>query len=165
MRIDSDSLATQAPGDPFKEMERNHWIVGYRTKIYRGGGCTRSLKEQVKKYAKKNGLVPANQNFFDRITKGDMYFYGNLMLGDLRFFRSDAYKAFMEHILLQEGIWTVRWDDQHLYALAVALLSDEHRIGATSFRITHKGDKGKPLKTEKSRRELEFKLSGGVKPK
>ena len=38
------------------------------------------------------------------------------MLGDLRFFRSAHYKDLITHILRQGGIWTQRWDDQHIYA-------------------------------------------------
>ena len=46
----------------------------------------------------------------------------------------------MEEILQREGMWTIRWDDQHLYSYAAALL--DPRVGPTVLRISHNGPDG-----------------------
>ena len=44
----------------------------------------------MERYARNRSLVAPDPAFLNKTLREELYFYGNLMLGDLRFFRSDA---------------------------------------------------------------------------
>ena len=78
------------------EMERKGWVFAYREKVYSGGGCNAALIPVVRAYSRDHP-TQNGENFLEESLARSAYFYGNLVLGDLSFFLSPAYKSFVQH--------------------------------------------------------------------
>jgi len=143
MRLDSDTKVLQpATQDPFRDMMDRGLTFAYRERKFDGGGCTEDQAPWVRSFLSKGGIQPPENTLLDYYLDKATYFYGNLGAGDLTFFTSPEYKSLAEDMLRQGGIWTHRWDDQHMYAIATAIFHRSEAVGPISLAVSHAHDRG-----------------------
>jgi Glycolipid 2-alpha-mannosyltransferase len=95
--------------------------------------------------------------FFDDVLARGLYFYGNIGIGRVSLFTSPQYNQFAQAIDEDGGILRHRWDDQHVYALAIALFSNYNRTIGFTFDMLpfyHRGEALEHRPCQKNQRSL-----------
>jgi len=142
LRLDSDSRVTHVQEDPFLAMKSQNLTFAYRETEFNGACCTEEMPSTIDAFIAGHGIKPPEPAFLQRYMKDLVYFYGNAGAGNLAFFTSPAYKAFIGHMLKQGGFWRHRWDDQHIYAQAMAIFQKSSNVGPLTVSISHAHDRG-----------------------
>lgn len=56
------------------------------------------------------------------------HFWSNFEIGDLNFWRGEAYSAYFDHLEAAGGFYYERWGDAPVHSIAVALFLDKDEI-------------------------------------
>mmetsp|Transcript_117026 Transcript_117026/g.227548 ORF Transcript_117026/g.227548 Transcript_117026/m.227548 type:complete len:346 (+) Transcript_117026:85-1122(+) len=142
LRIDSDSRVKDVQEDPFQAMRRQNLTFAYREQPFTEACCTTEMPAKVEAFIAEHGIKPVVPAFLQGYMKKLTYFYGNIGAGNLEFFTSPSYKAFVSYLLKQGGVWKYRWDDQHIYAQAMAIFQKPSNVGPLTIAISHAHDRG-----------------------
>uniref|UniRef100_A0A7S0ZDT0 Nucleotide-diphospho-sugar transferase domain-containing protein n=1 Tax=Timspurckia oligopyrenoides TaxID=708627 RepID=A0A7S0ZDT0_9RHOD len=158
MRLDTDILVTQKFNfDPFVVMKAGGFVFGYNL-CNRQSGCLAGFKEFVENYVSKNQEIEITTvNGLDHIRKYTS-FYGNVGVGDVKFFTSDRVLKYLRAIDENGGIYRERWGDQHVYFSVVMLFAHSNQTISMPkhFKVVHKGTNeiiGNPCNFNKGRIE------------
>jgi len=100
------------------------------------------MPSKIEAFIAEHGIKPPEPAFLQSYMKRLVYFYGNAGAGKVEFFTSPSYKAFMGYMLKQGGIWKHRWDDQHIYAQAMAIFQTSSNVGPLTVSVSHQHDRG-----------------------
>lgn len=120
--------------DPFKYMRVNNKRYGFTISLYEYAATIESLWATVKDFMKEypQYLHPNNALGFISDDEGDSYnlchFWSNFEVGDLDFWRSDAYRTFFDYLDRSGGFFYERWGDAPVHSIAAALLLDKDEI-------------------------------------
>ncbi|EMD96245.1 glycosyltransferase family 15 protein [Bipolaris maydis ATCC 48331] len=131
--------------DPFSYMRRNRKRYAYTTALWERGKTVPSLFRKLSDYKSTNAiptsplwtalhdpsfapwpLRPALAWLRNRNAEGDLWnmchFWSNFEIGDLDFFRGEAYTALFDFLDHEGGFYYERWGDAAVHSLAVAML-------------------------------------------
>lgn len=120
--------------DLFKFMRDNKKVYGFAISLYEYEATIKTLWATVKDFMKKfpKYLHPNNALDFISDNGGESYnlchFWSNFEIGDLDFWRSEAYRAFFEHLDKAGGFFYERWGDAPVHSIGAALLADRNQI-------------------------------------
>lgn len=120
--------------DPFKTMRVNNKRYGFTISLYEYQATIETLWKTVKEFIKEypQYIHPNNALGFISDDNGDSYnlchFWSNFEVGDLDFWRSDAYRAFFDYLDHAGGFFYERWGDAPVHSIAAALLLDKSEI-------------------------------------
>jgi len=141
LRLDLDiTVISRVKVDPFQLMADGHYDFGY-VRCFAGPGCTKGYYEFVEYYVRTENVTMKDPKFFSWLKAKRAIFYGNFGIGRVEFFTSDAYLKFAEKMDKEGGIMRTRWDDQHTYAVAIALYSSYERVigfNSSDIQLVHK---------------------------
>ena len=135
------------PYDPFKLMRQKSKKYGFVISLREYEETIPTLWESVEEYINiDNGAtIDLSQNSYDFIVGDDIvgndkavyissndynlcHFWSNFEIGDLNFFRSDAYLNFFNHLDSKGGFYYERWGDAPVHSVAVSLLLNKDEI-------------------------------------
>lgn len=120
--------------DPFTYMRVNKKKYGFTISLYEYQATIETLWETVKGFMKEfpKYVHPNNMLKFISDDGGENYngchFWSNFEVGDLDFWRSDAYRAFFDYLDHAGGFFYERWGDAPVHSIAAALLLDKEEI-------------------------------------
>ncbi|KAL8279174.1 hypothetical protein RQP46_008430 [Phenoliferia psychrophenolica] len=122
--------------DPFRFLSMHNKVYGFVISIVENANTIPTLFKTVKDYAKRKDITPSPA-LWEFFTKKDedgeedysmCHFWTNFEIGDLRFFRSEAYQSLFEELDQAGGFYTERWGDAPVRSLALGLLTDVNQI-------------------------------------
>jgi len=128
--------------DVFKFMKDNNKVYGFVLNLYDSPDSVRSLwpatQEFLKKYPQylnKNaalGWILENEQNPEQTEIANGYstchFWSNFEIGDMDFYRGEAYSKWMEHLNSNGGFYYERWGDAPVHSLGLALFADKSQI-------------------------------------
>lgn len=120
--------------DPFTFMRENGKRYGFTISLYEYKATIESLWDTVKDFMKKKPEYVHPNNMMDFLSDdgGENYnlchFWSNFEIGDLDFWRGEAYGAFFDHLDKAGGFFYERWGDAPVHSIAAALLMDKSEI-------------------------------------
>ncbi|CCH42288.1 putative mannosyltransferase KTR4 [Wickerhamomyces ciferrii] len=128
--------------DVFKFMQDNKKVYGYVLNLYDSPDSVRSLWPVTKEFLKKNpqylnknaalGWLKENQLNPEQTKIANGYstchFWSNFEIGDMDFYRSEAYTKWMEHLEANGGFYYERWGDAPVHSMGLALFADKEQI-------------------------------------
>ncbi|KAI8146106.1 nucleotide-diphospho-sugar transferase [Fennellomyces sp. T-0311] len=126
--------------DPFQYMHDNKIKLSFSLALYEPYEAMPSLCDTVDKYIEQNpgasmyGLIRDQNGECTRCQ-----FSNSFQIGDLNFFKSDAYRAYFDYIDKANGIFYERWSDSMIQSLGAGLLlekKDIHRWEDIGFRAS-----------------------------
>ncbi|KAH3665624.1 hypothetical protein OGAPHI_003812 [Ogataea philodendri] len=114
--------------DPFRVLREENKVYGFTLTPLELHTTVETLWNVTQEYASSypERIAPDNNMGFLSDDGGASYnmchFWSNFEVGDLDFFRSDAYEHFFNYIDRKGGIFYERWGDAPLHTVAVSLL-------------------------------------------
>lgn len=120
--------------DPFLLMQDQQKVYGFTLSLYEYLQTIPTLWEATQDFIQKNPQYVAEGNSVDFISDdgGKTYnlchFWSNFEIGDLRFWRSEAYQKYFEHLDKAGGFYYERWGDAPVHSLAAALFLPKEKI-------------------------------------
>ncbi len=69
-----------------------------------------------------------NPGWFQSMKSAALAYYGNWAMFKPSFWRTDYYKNLSKYLVDARGIYQYRWDDQHLYPMAMAMFSGPEKV-------------------------------------
>ncbi|KAK9463972.1 glycolipid 2-alpha-mannosyltransferase-domain-containing protein [Lipomyces oligophaga] len=128
--------------DVFRFMEDNNKTYGFVINIYDIPQSIRTLWPTTLEFiAKHPEFVHPNNSLdwltdtTDRPNNGDIangystcHFWSNFEIGDMDFFRSDAYSQYFDYLDQAGGFFYERWGDAPIHSIGVGLFEDKHKI-------------------------------------
>ncbi|BDA47839.1 Glycolipid 2-alpha-mannosyltransferase 2 [Coccomyxa sp. Obi] len=119
--------------DPFLYMQENRIKYGFVITIEELPATIPSLWATTQAFmAARSDLLPAaNLLSFVRAQSGDYnlcHFWSNFELGDLNFFRSEAYKSYFDYLDRTGGFFFERWGDAPVHSLAAAMFLNSTEV-------------------------------------
>ena len=141
----SISFTCAIPYDPFSHMRRNKKRYAYTIALWERGKTVPSLFRKLSDYKTTRAiqtsplwtalhdpsfapwpLRPALAWLRNRNAEGDLWnmchFWSNFEIGDLDFFRGEAYTTLFDFLDREGGFYYERWGDAAVHSLAVAML-------------------------------------------
>lgn len=135
------------PYDPFKLLRQNGKKYGFVISLREYEQTIPTLWESVEEYINLDdgATIDMTQNAYDFIVGDDIvgndksvyvtthdynlcHFWSNFEIGDLNFFRSDAYLKFFNHLDSKGGFYYERWGDAPVHSIAASLLLNKDEI-------------------------------------
>ncbi|GAA6053243.1 hypothetical protein JCM3770_002674 [Rhodotorula araucariae] len=112
--------------DPFKYMADNGKKYGWTVSLYEYEATIPTLWNTTKQFVDQHPQYLASPNMMGWITddKGEYnrcHFWSNFEIGDLNFFRSEAYLKYFDHLDRSGGFSYERWGDAPVHSIAAAL--------------------------------------------
>jgi len=139
-RIDLDvRFKTQIQFDPFMVMKAGDYLFGYHI-CSMHSGCQHGFIEFVHEYLQSNRNLNVTPSALAAIDNS-MLFYGNLGLGNVKFFSSERVLKYLRNIDNNGGIWRERWGDQHIYFSVISIFSHFDKtihLGSAFLNVRHK---------------------------
>ncbi|KAI0724091.1 glycosyltransferase family 15 protein [Fomitopsis betulina] len=120
--------------DPFKVMQDGNKVYGFTISLYEYPKTIPTLWDAVKEFiGNHSDLVPAgNAMSFISDDNGQNYnnchFWSNFEIGDLDFWRGEAYSKFFEFLDSKGGFYYERWGDAPVHSIGAALLAKKEQI-------------------------------------
>ncbi|KIK96800.1 glycosyltransferase family 15 protein [Paxillus rubicundulus Ve08.2h10] len=120
--------------DPFLLMQDQQKVYGFTVSLYEYPTTIPTLWDNVKAFIKSNpDFVPAdNAMAFLSDDKGESYnrchFWSNFEIGDMDFWRGEAYSKFFDHLDDQGGFYYERWGDAPVHSIGAALFAKKDQI-------------------------------------
>lgn len=120
--------------DLFDFMGKNNKRYGFTISLYEYEATIETLWKTVKGFIKDHPehIHPNNAMDFISDDGGETYnlchFWSNFEVGDLDFWRSDAYRAFFDYLDKAGGFFYERWGDAPVHSIAAALLMDRNEL-------------------------------------
>ncbi|KAL5533329.1 hypothetical protein ACEPAF_5105 [Sanghuangporus sanghuang] len=120
--------------DPFLVMQDQNKVYGFTVSLYEYAATIPTLWQEVKNYLKENpGLMPEdNAMKFLSDDGGETYnrchFWSNFEIGDLDFWRGEAYSKFFDYLDSKGGFYYERWGDAPVHSIGAALFARKDQI-------------------------------------
>jgi alpha 1,2-mannosyltransferase len=120
--------------DPFLIMQDQNKVYGFTISLYEYEATIPTLWSAVKEFIAANpGLVsPDNAMGFVSDDGGETYnrchFWSNFEIGDLDFWRGEAYTKFVEFLDEKGGFYYERWGDAPVHSIGAALFARKDQI-------------------------------------
>lgn len=127
-------LTCDVDEDPFKYMRENNKTYGFTISLYEYEPTIMTLWETVKGFMKEYPHLLHKNNAMKFISdnEGENYnlchFWSNFEIGDLDFWRGEAYRTFFDYLDHAGGFFYERWGDAPVHSIAAALLLDKNQI-------------------------------------
>ncbi|KPV72346.1 glycosyltransferase family 15 protein [Rhodotorula graminis WP1] len=122
--------------DPFRLLALHNKVYGFVMTVVENLNTVPSLFSAVKRYLERRGLEPEGALWRFLTRRGEdgdeqfsgCHFWTNMEIGDLRFFRSEAYQDFFRALDDDGGFYTERWGDAPVRALALGALASIDQV-------------------------------------
>ncbi|KAF9780462.1 glycosyltransferase family 15 protein [Thelephora terrestris] len=120
--------------DPFLLMQDQNKVYGFTLSLYEYEATIPTLWSAVREFTAANpGLVsPDNAMGFISDDGGETYnrchFWSNFEIGDLDFWRGEAYTKFVEFLDEKGGFYYERWGDAPVHSIGAALFARKDQI-------------------------------------
>ncbi|KAL7424052.1 hypothetical protein Q5752_001637 [Cryptotrichosporon argae] len=120
--------------DPFLLMQDEQKVYGFTLSLYEYIETIPTLWNSVKEFIAEHPEHLAEDNAIAFISDdgGESYnkchFWSNFEIGDLNFWRSDAYMEFFEFLNRKGGFYYERWGDAPVHSIAAALFARKDQI-------------------------------------
>lgn len=128
--------------DVFKFMEDNDKVYGFVLNLYDSPDSVQSLWPTTLEFLKENPQYlhknSATTWLRENLQKPDNYqtakgystchFWSNFEVGDMDFYRGEAYSKWMEHLERSGGFYYERWGDAPVHSVGLALFADKSKI-------------------------------------
>ncbi|KAF7778713.1 CAZyme family GT15 [Agaricus bisporus var. burnettii] len=120
--------------DPFIFMEDKKKVYGFTISLFEYKETIPTLWNTVKDFIKQNPdfVAPGNSMQFLSDNNGEDYnlchFWSNFEIGDLDFWRGEAYSKFFDHLDKAGGFYYERWGDAPVHSIGAALFAQKEQI-------------------------------------
>jgi len=120
--------------DPFLIMQDEKKVYGFTISLFEYEATIPTLWTAVKEFIKENPslMPPDNAMSFISDDGGDTYnrchFWSNFEIGDLDFWRSEAYTKFFNFLDEKGGFYYERWGDAPVHSIGAALFAHKDQI-------------------------------------
>jgi len=120
--------------DPFLIMEDNNKVYGFTVSLYEYEATIPTLWNAVKEFLDENPEVTPENNALAFLSddNGDSYnrchFWSNFEIGDLDFWRGEAYMKFFDFLDQKGGFYYERWGDAPVHSIGAALFARKDQI-------------------------------------
>ncbi|KAF9221140.1 glycosyltransferase family 15 protein [Gyrodon lividus] len=119
--------------DPFLYMEDNNKLYGFTISMTELEPTIPTLWSSVKEFIAENPQYLHRDNSMDFLSDdGDTYnlchFWSNFEIGDMDFWRSEAYMKFFEFLDEKGGFYYERWGDAPIHSIALSLFAGGDQI-------------------------------------
>ncbi|KAF8701399.1 hypothetical protein AX14_000466 [Amanita brunnescens Koide BX004] len=120
--------------DPFLFMQDNNKVYGFTISLYEFIETIPTLWNTVKEFMDANPelIVPDNaMNFISEdggLTYNRCHFWSNFEIGDLEFWRGEAYSKFFDFLDEKGGFYYERWGDAPIHTIGAALFARKDQI-------------------------------------
>lgn len=120
--------------DAFKYMETNKLKYGFTISLYEFGQTIPTLWNSTRRFIEKHPEYIAKDNLMGFISNdgGETYnrchFWSNFEIGDLDFWRGEAYRAYFEQLDQDGGFFYERWGDAPIHSIAASLFLDKKEV-------------------------------------
>jgi alpha 1,2-mannosyltransferase len=120
--------------DLFKFMEDNKKSYGWTISLPEYIETIPTLWDTTKDFLAKNPQYKNENSLIDFISDdgGETYnrchYWSNFEIADLDFWRSDAYRAYFDHLDHAGGFFYERWGDAPVHSIAASLLLDKSQV-------------------------------------
>ncbi|KAI6036564.1 glycosyltransferase family 15 protein [Pisolithus microcarpus 441] len=120
--------------DPFLLMQDQNKVYGFTLSLYEYEATILTLWPSVKEFLNKNpDLLPADNalSFISDdggVTYNRCHFWSNFEIGDMDFWRSEAYTKFFDYLDSKGGFYYERWGDAPVHSIGAALFANKSQI-------------------------------------
>jgi len=120
--------------DPFLVMQDQKKVYGFTISLYEYEATIPTLWDTVKEFMKENPdlVSPGNAMQFISDDGGNTYnrchFWSNFEIGDLDFWRGEAYSKFFDFLDKKGGFYYERWGDAPVHSIGAALFAKKEQI-------------------------------------
>jgi len=120
--------------DPFLIMQDQNKVYGFTVSLYEYEATIPTLWETTKEFIKEHPdyLPKDNAMAFLSADGGDTYnrchFWSNFEIGDLNFWRGEAYSKYFDFLDQAGGFYYERWGDAPVHSIAAALFARKDQI-------------------------------------
>lgn len=128
--------------DIFKFMSDNNKIYGFTISLYDNPYTVETLFPSTLEFLKENPQYVNKNGAFKWITEdlqnpentklangySTCHFWSNFEIGDMDFYRGEAYSKWMEFLEAKGGFYYERWGDAPVHSLGLALFADKSKI-------------------------------------
>jgi len=120
--------------DPFLIMQDGNKVYGFTVSLYEYEATIPTLWETTKEFIKEHPdyLPKDNAMNFLSADGGDTYnrchFWSNFEIGDLNFWRGEAYSKYFDFLDQAGGFYYERWGDAPVHSIAAALFARKDQI-------------------------------------
>jgi alpha 1,2-mannosyltransferase len=113
------------------------WTTTQGTRFFSFFNCTAYTKtKNCVEFMKENPHLVAEDNLVEFLGAekdgsgdyGGCHFWSNFEIVDLRFYRSEAYTRYFQHLDKAGGFYYERWGDAPVHTIAASLLVNRHQI-------------------------------------
>ncbi|KAJ9104391.1 hypothetical protein QFC20_004527 [Naganishia adeliensis] len=120
--------------DPFLVMQDEKKVYGFTLSLFEYIETIPTLWDTVKEFIKENPQYIPEDNAMQFLSDdgGESYnrchFWSNFEIGDLNFWRGEAYTKFFEHLDKAGGFYYERWGDAPVHSIGAALFAPKDKI-------------------------------------
>ncbi|KAI6028423.1 glycosyltransferase family 15 protein [Pisolithus orientalis] len=120
--------------DPFLLMQDQNKVYGFTVSLYEYEATIPTLWQTVKEFVDENPeLLPADNAFSfisddGGLTYNRCHFWSNFEIGDMDFWRGEAYSKFFDYLDSKGGFYYERWGDAPVHSLGAALFANKSQI-------------------------------------
>ncbi|KAI0636864.1 glycosyltransferase family 15 protein [Trametes polyzona] len=120
--------------DPLLFMQDNKKVYGFTVSLYEYPATIPTLWDAVKEFIEENpdAVSPDNAMSFISDDGGKSYnnchFWSNFEIGDLDFWRGEAYSKFFDFLDKKGGFYYERWGDAPVHSIGAALFAKKDQI-------------------------------------
>lgn len=127
--------------DVFKYMEDNNKVYGFTISAYDNPQSVETLWPETIEFLAAHPEYAASNNSVAWLTDGEgrpeswmangystCHFWSNFEVGDLDFWRSQAYEEYFDHLDKAGGFFYERWGDAPVHSVALGLFEDATRL-------------------------------------
>ncbi|KAL1917859.1 uncharacterized protein VTP21DRAFT_3693 [Calcarisporiella thermophila] len=120
--------------DPFLYMQDHGKKYGFTIAVHEFENTIPTLWQTVRRFINEHPHLIPTENAQKFITDDDgqtynlCHFWSNFEIGDLRFWRSDAYLKFFEYLDKAGGFFYERWGDAPVHSIAASLFLKKEEI-------------------------------------
>ncbi|CCA77793.1 probable mannosyltransferase involved in N-linked and O-linked glycosylation [Serendipita indica DSM 11827] len=120
--------------DPFLFMQDNDKVYGFTLSLYEYQRTIPTLWDATRQFIKENPQYLPKDNAMAFISDDGgrnynlCHFWSNFEIGNLDFWRSEAYTKYFEYLDLRGGFYYERWGDAPVHSLGVALFARKDQI-------------------------------------
>ncbi|BGP49844.1 hypothetical protein JCM10450v2_005749 [Rhodotorula kratochvilovae] len=123
--------------DPFRFLALHNKVYGFVIAVVENMNTIPGLFGAVRTYLAERGITPRSEALWRFLVRerqdggeeyGGCHFWSNFEIGNLRFFRSQAYQDFFRALDDAGGFYTERWGDAPVRALALGALASMEQI-------------------------------------
>ncbi|EJF65959.1 glycosyltransferase family 15 protein [Dichomitus squalens] len=120
--------------DPLLLMQDQKKVYGFTVSLYEYPATIPTLWDTVKKFIDENPELVEPDNAMRFIsddggrTYNNCHFWSNFEIGDLDFWRGEAYSKFFDFLDKQGGFYYERWGDAPVHSIGAALFAKKEQI-------------------------------------